>query len=377
MVTLTLGARDLAQVRFAFSPLWECVAAFRVWQDPARHAVHLPWAAALDRAVGGRIRRRDWALLDAVARPPSGAIPDFLAPPPRTPLARFDEELAAARRTRVSVIRRELAAAYPSGLSGHVRADIANLFARPTELLARVTDQLEAFWEVALAPAWGRVATRLEAEVIFRARGLAMGGPEALFNDLHATVRFVATHERRRRRPGGDRATRAVDRPLGTLQVQSRETYARHGRGVGVLLVPSVFAWPDVFVAARPPWRPTIAYPARGVAELWAGPSTDADRRGSVVTNAARTGEVVPSALAALLGAPRARVLAALASPHSPTELAAALALAPATASEQVTALWRAGVVDRTRVGRRVFYVLNGRGREVLGVMTEASNAVP
>jgi DNA-binding transcriptional ArsR family regulator len=77
-----------------------------------------------------------------------------------------------------------------------------------------------------------------------------------------------------------------------------------------------VFAWPDVFVAAR--------------------------RR-----------------------APRARVLARVATPQTTGELAAALGLS-AAASAHVTALRRAGVADRARGGRRVFYGLGARGRGVL-----------
>jgi DNA-binding transcriptional ArsR family regulator len=339
VVTLTLGTVDLAQVRFAFSPLWECVAAFRAWRDPGRHAVHLPWAAAVDDSL----RRLDWALLELVACPAGGAIPDFLAPPPATPLARFDEELAAARRTPPKVVRRELAAAYPAGVPP-LLADLT-----PETVLAATMQSLDTFWRLAVAAAWPRIAARLEAEVVFRARALALGGPAALFDTLHRTVRYVA--------PGPGRRD-------GTLYVEYRETYSRQARGAGLLLVPSVFAWPDVFVAARPPWRPTIAYPARGVGDLWQGssPGSDSQSRDPRIEGA----DVPSKALVALLGVARARVLARLETPQTTAELAAGLGLAPATASSHLVALWRAGVVDRTRVGRRVYYALNVRSQALL-----------
>ena len=48
--------------------------------------------------------------------------------------------------------------------------------------------QMHTFWEVALAPWWGVIADRLEAEVAWRARRLASVGPRAAFAGLHETV---------------------------------------------------------------------------------------------------------------------------------------------------------------------------------------------
>lgn len=42
-----MGPADRAYVRFAYSPLWECVAAFRAWMDPGRHALLLPWMSLM------------------------------------------------------------------------------------------------------------------------------------------------------------------------------------------------------------------------------------------------------------------------------------------------------------------------------------------
>jgi hypothetical protein len=55
MITVRLSPEDLSRVRFAFSPLWETVASFRVLLDPGRHALHLPWVEQLEphwRVVG-------------------------------------------------------------------------------------------------------------------------------------------------------------------------------------------------------------------------------------------------------------------------------------------------------------------------------------
>lgn len=107
----------------------------------------------------------------------------------------------------------------------------------------------------------------LDLELLF-----ALAGAEGLFGELHPRVRW---------RPG-------------VLEVDKRCVHDRADGGEGVLMMPSVFGWPDVFVIADEPWRPSIMYPAR------------------------------------------------------------------------------AGVVDRTRVGRRVYYALNGRGRSVLELLDGA-----
>ena len=40
-------------------------------------------------------------------------------------------------------------------------------------------------------------------------------------------------------------------------------------QGAGLLLMPSVFLWPSLAPVIDPPSRPALAYPARGIAELW------------------------------------------------------------------------------------------------------------
>ena len=328
MLTLVLGVRDLAQVRFAFSPLWECVAAFRAWRDPARHALHLPWIAAAERAARGG----EWAALDAAVHGTDGFFPDFLAPTPSTPLARFHDELAAVRRTPAAIVRRELAAAHPRGLPRPLRsAERA-----PGAMAKQLADQLGDFWMRCLRPVWPRVRARLDAEILVRSRALALGGADALFEALHPQVRWRAHGTG------------------GRLSITSHERFTRRARGAGLVLIPSVFSWPDVYATAHAPWRPNLAYPPRGLDELWAA------SRGW----GAGTGDR-DEALAQLVGATRAVVLRALERPRTTLELAASLGRSAPAMSEQLTALDRAGVVSRTRVGRSVYYELNARGRQV------------
>ncbi|WP_182908488.1 helix-turn-helix transcriptional regulator [Microbispora sp. H13382] len=74
-----------------------------------------------------------------------------------------------------------------------------------------------------------------------------------------------------------------------------------------------------------------------------------------------------PAALAALLGSTRAAMLALLAEPSSMGEVAAALRLAPATASHHLTTLRDAGLVSGEREGRRLRYRRTGLGEQLAG----------
>jgi len=321
-VRLKLSAEDLANVRFAFSPLWECVAAFRAWLDPSRHALLLPWMTRVRTRLDGV----DWEPVVSLASVSRGTIPDFLSPPPSTPLPRFSEELASLRRTPDHVVRAEMAIAFPRGVPRSLRSAVED----PKGFLLKVATLLEEFWNRALAPDWPLLRSKLEAEVLFRSRALALGGADALFKGIHRDIRYEH----------------------GCLTIRTDSYWDGEKRKSGILLVPSIFSWPDVFLTVRPPWRPTIAYTSRGVAQVWSD-------EGHRTSNGAHQ----------LLGRTCARIITVLKSPQTTIETATALRLSSPAASEQITKLWRAGILERTRIGRRVFYALNPKGRALLAAL--------
>jgi DNA-binding transcriptional ArsR family regulator len=140
------------------------------------------------------------------------------------------------------------------------------------------------------------------------------GGPEALFADLHRSVRY---------REGlveiDKECVRAEVRPSGR----------------GVLLVPSIFAWPDLLAVFEPPWQPTLLYPPRGTARLWI-PSP----------------EEPVDALSEALGRGRASALKGLMVPQTTTEIARQAGASPGTVSEHLSRLRKAGLVEPHRQGR-------------------------
>jgi len=138
----------------------------------------------------------------------------------------------------------------------------------------------------------------------------------------------------------------------GRLTIHTDSYWDGKKRRRGILLVPSIFSSPDVFLTVRPPWQPTIVFTARGIADLW--------------SDSARTS---PDSLKMLVGTSRANVMTRLYKPQTTVEVASALGVSPAAASEQMTKLWRAGVLERTRIGQRVFYALNEKGKSFISAL--------
>lgn len=308
---------DVARTRFAFSPLWEVVAAVRVLKYPGDHPLHAGWAAvARDRLAAAGVT---WGLLSDLV--PAHRIPAFLAPPPTTPVPDLDLELRALQATPPQSIREGVAHLDPTPRLEALCQDPEKQLA---ELAAGITD----FFGVALAPYWPRIMTIYEADVLYRARRLLDGGLTRLFDDLDASLVWRDD----------------------TLRIAHRRSSGRRSlSGQGLLLVPSVFIWPQVFSLIVPAYQPALRYPPRGVAALWEH----------------RTGDA-PAALAAVLGKGRARLLAELDAPASTTDLARRTGLSAGGVSQHLTALRDAGLVDAHRTGRYVLYVRSRIGEALV-----------
>lgn len=326
MVRFELDVEDLADVRFALSPIGEVVCSLWALADPARYPLHTPWL----RTAAGARDTADARLLRALV---GGrlALPDFLTPRPTRFAPAFAEELAIVRTTDPAVVRRDLRAVHaPDPLPavlGAADAD-ADDDGAVAALLDAICSALTGHWRRALAPSWPRMRALLEADTTYRARRVAIGGARALFADLHPNVRW-------------DRGTLQIADMIG------RHHVAVAGRGL--LLMPSVFAYKPVppLIPDETPW---LLYPARGLATLWAPASVEP-----------------PAALAALLGRPRARLLAMLSEPLPTIELARRLAVTPSAVSQHLQVLHDAGLVGRARAGRLVLYRRTPVADDLLG----------
>lgn len=308
MLTIWLGASDLASIRFSVSPLIELWQSVRVLQDPVASALHGPWLVDARSRVGDL----DVAALRAF-QPAHGPCPDFVHPPPETAVTDLELELTRMVATPPDQIRREVSARYrETGVPEPLRGFLET----PETAIVELADLVRAYWARVLAPHWERIRTALEGDVLCRAQQAASNGIQALLGDIDHSVRYETS--------------RLVieTSPSGSLELD----------GQGLLLVPSVFVWPAVDIIKDAVWQPTLIYPARGSGLVWEPPSPPGD------------------ALVALIGARRAAILVTLDTPCSTTSLARRLDVSPSSVSQHLAVLHDARMIERHRVGRVVLY---------------------
>jgi hypothetical protein len=197
MIRIELGVEDLANTRFAISPLAETVRSLRALCDPSQHTLHLPWL----RAVRGRLGAGDGELLQSLVGAsriplefrgsPSRALPDFLTPHPTRFNLNFGDELATVRASPPATVRRDLLATHAPDPVPHALRSAERSDPRATlRLLNGICDALNRYWKCAIAPSWPEMRLVLEADTTYRARQLAVGGARLLFADVHPNVRW-------------------------------------------------------------------------------------------------------------------------------------------------------------------------------------------
>lgn len=325
MITLTFGPNDLANTRFAYSPLWEAVASYCVLLRPHYQTFHLPWLREARAALEGL----DTSLMDLLLQPvpaAQGHFPnhaDFLTPFPSSIDGDIEDELEKLRATPPEAVRADIRRNY----GDLPQARFKPILADPEAAMNRLADFLEDYWDRALAHHWPRIRALLEADVMDRARTLALRGPAALLDSLG---------------PGAKGAS-FTGRTLTLARYSGEWTTTLAGHGL--LLVPSVF----VSSLMTLPWQEVLQYQVRGVAGLWQPALPDPD-----------------AALSLLLGEQRARLLVCLAVPATTTELARRFSVTPGAVSQQLSWLLQTGLVTTRRQGRGVYYQASSIGRGLL-----------
>jgi hypothetical protein len=312
-----ISARDLSRVRFAISPLWECVSSLFTLQDEARGAMHALWLR--DQTP---LNPEDRALLFSLVRI-SGYMPDFLTPPPHEPFPSLEIELQRLESTPKKLVQAELLKMW--GFERHIPEAARTLFQHPRDVLPRIADVLHTHWQRTLEPHWAQMRALLEADINERSRVLAIEGPEVMLNNLHPNLIC------------GDGILERVNSTHHTVKLGGR----------GVLLVPSVFVTPKVMGIDGTAYQPTMIYPARGALTLWGDPRPSHQ-------------------LEELLGTQTARVFTLLHAPRTTRDLAQSLSLPESGASYHVTRLRNAGLLESRRSGRQVFHSRSSRGEALV-----------
>jgi DNA-binding transcriptional ArsR family regulator len=308
-----VSSDDLLHSRFAVSPLFELDSLLRILAGVGRKRGPVPLVERLRPVHERLLADTDLPAIEALFSRRYG--PSFVAPPPRGMGQSIDDDLRAMRATPLATARAEIA----QGLGFRPCSDpaILSVLSSP-DVVARFASTLERCWHELLEPEWPQLRAVCERDVVHRSGELSRAGWAAALAGLNSKVRW---HD------GGIELLRYPDHdpvPLG---------------GKGMLFIPSVFVWPEVAMYFDEPWPKAIIYPARGVAAFW--------HAGTVVSH---------DALSDLIGRTRARLLLALASPASTTQLSRVCDLALGAVGDHLRVMLRAGLLNTARSGRSVIY---------------------
>lgn len=300
----------LASSRFVVSPMHETVAALTLLQAPsgpwqlAFHAAHHEAFAAMlaEDPVVAALTERLW-------RPRRGRTPgwmaDFLGLPPVGRSPSFEEELAQLRVWDDERMRAELAAFRPGPLPRVLTGG---------GLPEAVTRLLTWVWSATVASDWPRRRRVLQADIVSRTTRLASHGWAGVIPTLGRKQRWL-----------GD----------GRLQINGYDLPTRDLAGADELCFVPVHS-NGSWVSWDLPTRFALIYPVTGAL---ATPS-----------------RVTPAGLERMIGPNRARILIALDTPRSTTQLAALTDLPIGAVGNHLRILLDGGTVLRRRSGREVLY---------------------
>lgn len=311
MVRLQLSIADVGRMRFAFSPLLEVAESLYLLASDTVPSVHRQWYGS----VRGRLGQVDMELLTAVV-PARRVMADFFFALPGHSRMSFDRQVEWVETLPSGELRRQLEEVWAGDRMPAAAFDLVKAGQDGVHHLAEV---LRAYWSVAIEPYWRAMRAVLEEDVAYRAAELTKVGLEGMLGQLHPRVSVA-----------GDEINIGLcnDR---RLVVGS----------TGVVLMPSIFVWPNIALATDAGAPPRLTYAARGVGTVWENQELDAYEG---------------DALGALLGRSRAAILMCLSSPHSTTELAVKLGQSKPAVSQHLSALRRCGLVTFWRSGRSVMY---------------------
>lgn len=310
MIEIRLSPADLARLRFARSPIQELASSLQMLGDPKRQATFHPWLVWARPLVPGLGLR----LLPALVGGPH-FVADLLTPPPERMNAEFPEELERVRASSPELVRASI---------DEMRGDkpvpevLGALYDNPERTLGAVADELEAYWDAVINPIWPRLRAFADADIGYRAQVLATSGLAKLLTDLHPMIEHTSD---------------------GMLIHTPRWSGQHTMQGGGLVLVPCVFAWPQLVMLFNEPRQSMLTYAPRGIATVWDD-----------------TQDAESAPLGELIGRSRAAMLAHLDLPLSTTQLATYVGLTPAAVSQHLSVLRRNSLVTSRRSGRAVLY---------------------
>jgi len=322
MLRIFFSSDDIARTRLAAGPdpLWETVLSLHILRTQRADLLHGEWR----RRVTSELRAS--SLLPTLGtlftlNPTTGYFPDFLTP--LEGIEGLESGLDAITFTSGRRLRRDVSILAEER---SLRPDVRGLADGQAQAVRSLTTAMRSYYEFALAPEWSRIEAVVESDRARRIRAVAASGAEGLLASLRPGSRWRA----------------------GELQVNYPFEQEMHLDGRGLLLVPSYFCWRDPVTLLDPELPPVLVYPAE-----------------RPLGNAGRPG-TPRRALAALLGATRAAVLAAIGDGCSTTDLANRVGVSLAAASQHATVLRNAGFVSSQREANTMLHSVTPLGLSVL-----------
>ncbi|OXM55275.1 ArsR/SmtB family transcription factor [Amycolatopsis alba] len=323
MLRIYFSTDDLLRIRLLAEPhrMWEILLSLHLVQTDQDQPVFGGWRRKLRPRLPSST-----GLLTALARP-TGYSPDFLTPSGDIPdLETGIDLLLGTTRTRLKTDIAELARhrVLPTWVAGIADGEV--------ESLRRLAAALRAYHREAIEPFWPGIRHHVELDRRSRADVVASVGFEAVLAGLHPAVRW--------RSP--------------VLEVDYPVDQDLHLDGRGLVLAPSFFCWGGpITTLSGDSATPMLVYPVER-SPGWSATTDEEAMRARSLT--------------ALLGRTRATVLRTIADlPQvNTTDLANALGISLAGASQHTTVLRNAGLVQTARTNGAAVHRISRRGSALL-----------
>jgi DNA-binding transcriptional ArsR family regulator len=312
VIEIRMRLSDLARMRFAYSPLAEVAESLYLLASGHISSVHRTWYDS----VQGRLSDVNLELLRVLV-PGTAFMPGYLFGGVTGPGTTIDSQLKKLAQLDSDAIR-EMIDEVSDG--GPLSPTALSLLAKGSAAPRLIAEELYRYWSIAVEPHWSSIRRVLDDDVAYRAAELTRAGVESMLCGLHPEVR--------------------VDGAL--MRINKLHTSEEDLSGSGLVLVPSVFSWPNIIFVPSGDGQSTLTYAARGVGNVWGAE--------------ARSDDSTDAALGALIGRSRAAILLSLTLPHSTTELALMLGQSAPAVSQHLAVLKRSGLVTSWRKGKSVLY---------------------
>ncbi|MBZ0306416.1 MAG: winged helix-turn-helix domain-containing protein, partial [Anaerolineae bacterium] len=321
MITIRLNGENPVSTRFVISPIWDTMTSYYLLTlSSDQYPNYYEWVSETYQTLDGL----PFPYLDVLFKS-KRFFPDFLTPPVTRPIMNIYDEIEAIRATPPNLVKRDIDEVRLrfNSYTPDEELILQEYVEQPDTALERLVSEVEMYWRLTLARHWPRMQEILEADILYRARQLALGGVEMVFAELDPTVTYENLE----------------------IRFKKKSDHSGEVESDRVILIPLIFSCQSPFSLISPEWYPSLSYQPRGWG-MWreAGqfPASDA--------------------LELTVGAGRAKILQSLIQPASTGELAHRLNITAGAVSQHMARLSQAGLVTSMHSGKRVYHQLTQRG---------------